>query len=515
MLYSLNAPSDRLVPSANSWLAAWGNNKKLMTDKQTSTDAPATSDMSVECRVATGDSKIQHTGYQSCPHDALTTHSNMTPKLYILLASSTAASLLTLYLLRRRARKRAKRVADRAIGHVVDGPLIDTEDPALRERILQSAKRRASKWMTFQLKEPPTAMPGQVGGRGDDKAPILSLGPEYVLKPVNAKEYRGLREVAFYESVELASYHNKAIQTEMLPENPDSKEATSSSRFLEYFDVLAMTLAILLGDPVVAASETTLLSSWATIKREIEVLRRLSLFTASYYGVVENIQPQVGVGGEGQRYHILLQDVTSSFRRPCVMDIKIGTQTFEPDSSLEKQDKERRKYGEHQIAFGFRLVGMRKYDPTHPAADQYGYLIWDKHYGRSLTSMESLIDAFTTFFRASSNGQNDILGSGKIRRKAVASVLGLVRSLRHRFEDNQCLAFYSSSLLIVYDAEDNSDYANLRMVDFGHVRRQAGGDPGYQHGLRTLSSILVELLEEEPTSRGSSPVAERERLMTV
>jgi hypothetical protein len=132
-----------------------------------------------------------------------------------------------------------------------------------------------------------------------------------------------------------------------------------------------------------------------------------------------------------------------------------------------------------------------------------------------LTSMESLIDAFTTFFRASSNGQNGILGSGKIRRKAVASVLGLVRSLRHRFEDNQCLAFYSSSLLIVYDAEADSDYANLRMVDFGHVRRQAGGDPGYQHGLQTLSSILLELLEEEPTSRGSSPVAERERLMTV
>ena len=439
----------------------------------------------------------------------------MTRRFYILLASSTVASLCTLCLLRRRARKRAKRVADRAIRHVVDGPLIDTQDPVLRERILQSAMKRASKWMTFQSEEPPTAMSGQVGGRGDGKAPILSLGPDYVLKPVHAKDYRGLREVAFYESVELASYHNKAMHTEMLPEISETEEATHPSRLLEYFDVLAMTLAILLGDPVVAASETTLLSSWATMKREIEVLRRLSLFTASYYGVVENIQPQIGVGGEAQRHHILLHDVTSSFRRPCVMDIKMGTQTYEPDSSLEKQDKERRKYGVHQTTFGFRMVGMRKYDPTHPDADQHGYLMWDKHYGRSLTTMESLIDAFTTFFRGSRDGQNAVLGSGKVRRKAVASVLGLVRSLRHRFEDNRCLAFYSSSVLIVYDAEADTDYANLRMVDFGHVRRQAGGDAGYQRGLQTLSSILLELLEEEPTSGGSSPAPERERFMTV
>lgn len=441
----------------------------------------------------------------------------MTRQLYALLASSTLASICTLCLLRRRARERAKRVADRASQHVVDGPLIDTRDPVLRERILQSAMKRASKWMAFRLGKSPTAMAGQVGGRAHDKAPILSLEPDYILKPVYAKEYRGLREVAFYESIELASHQNKSIQGEILLETSEADDAKTSSRFLEYFDVLAMTLAILLRDPVVTGSETTLLASWKSVEQEIEVLRRLSLFTASYYGVVENIQSPTDVGGceEGreQLHHILLQDVTSSFRRPCVMDLKIGTQTYEPDSSLEKQDKERRKYGEHQTTFGFRMVGMRRYDPTHPDADQDGYLIWDKHYGRSLTTMETLVDAFTTFFQATSDGQNATVP--EVRLKVVASVLGLVRSLRHRFENNQCLAFYSSSLLIVYDAVADTDYANLRMVDFGHVRRQAGGDVGYQHGLQTLSSILLELLPNEPMSGSSSSLPERGRLLTV
>jgi Inositol polyphosphate kinase len=127
--------------------------------------------------------------------------------------------------------------------------------------------------------------------------------------------------------------------------------------------------------------------------------------------------------------------------------------------------------------------------------------------------METLVDAFTTFFQATGDGQNATIP--EVRLKVVASVLGLVRSLRHRFENNQCLAFYSSSLLIVYDAVADTDYANLRMVDFGHVRRQAGGDVGYQHGLQTLSSILLELLPNEPMSGSSSPLPEHGPLMTV
>ena len=65
------------------------------------------------------------------------------------------------------------------------------------------------------------------------------------------------------------------------------------------------------------------------------------------------------------------------------------------------------------------------------------------------------------------------------------------------FEDNQSLAFYSSSLFLVYEGDGTQgDVVNLKMIDFGHVVRRVGGDPGYLYGLKNISVILKEILEE-------------------
>jgi hypothetical protein len=426
----------------------------------------------------------------------------MTQRLYVLLASSSVATLCTLKLLQWRARKRAKLVADRAQSHVIEGPLIDTCNVAVRKRILPNAIKRASKWMSFQLENPPTPMVGQIGGRNTEKAPILKLEPDYILKPVQAKEYRGLREVAFYESIKLASSQNNNSNNTARSELLDFK--TAPSWLLEHCDLVAMWLAILLQDSVVAGSETTLLSSWKSMERETDLLRRLQRFTASYYGVVDTISEPLQLN----QHHILMQDVTASFSKPCVMDIKMGTQTYEPDASSEKKRRESEKYAQ-QTTFGFRVVGMRKYEPSHVDSDENGYRNWDKHHGRSLSTREAVTEAFATFFRGepsessssdfnynNNNEHESSSTTGKLRTRSIANVQSLLRSLGTRFDENHSLGFYSSSILIVYDAP-NSDRANLRMIDFGHVRRQAGGDPGYRHGLKTLSSILADLVQDE------------------
>jgi Inositol polyphosphate kinase len=452
----------------------------------------------------------------------------MTRQLYVLLASSTLATLVSLQLLQWRARARAKQVASRAESLVGDGPLLDvtTTNPNMRDMVIQSAMKRASKWMAFQLeKSNITGMVGQLGGRDVTKAPILKLEPDYILKPVQTKEFRGLREIAFYEAIESASHGTAA---KVMHSDHSESVAPPSSWWLEYCDILAMTIAILLRDSVVAGYETALLTSWKAKERETDLLRRLSLFTASYYGVVQNIRipddctqqdADDTVGHPSPRHHILLHDVTSSFCRPCVMDLKMGTQTYEPDASWEKQTKESSKYV-HQMTFGFRLVGMRKYEPNHQDSDKHGYRTWDKHYGRSLTTMEAVIDAFATFFRKPIHDDTPSVDDGNVpignlNTKSIMSVHSLLRSLRKRFHENKSLAFYSSSILIVYDAVHDSDHANLRMIDFGHVRRQKGGDPGYGHGLQTLSSILEELLQQERQSMAHGPTSERQRLMTI
>ena len=449
----------------------------------------------------------------------------MTRQLYALLASSTLVTLVSLQLLQWRARARAKQVASRAQSLVGDGPLLNvtTTNPNMRDMVLQSAMKRASKWMAFQLDQSTiTHMVGQLGGRDVTKAPILKLEPDFILKPVQIKEYRGLREIAFYEAIESASHGSAA---KVIHSDHSESVTPPSSWWLEYCDMLAMTIAILLRDSVVAGYETTLLASWKTKERESELLRRLSLFTTSYYGVVQNIRPlddcthehaDGTVGHSSPRHHILLHDVTSSFRRPCVMDLKMGTQTYEPDASWEKQTKESSKYV-HQMTFGFRLVGMRKYEPNHQDSDKHGYRTWDKYYGRSLTTMEAVIETFATFFTEPVHDDVDdhAVPIGNLDTKSIISVLSLLRSLRKRFDENESLAFYSSSILIVYDAVHDSDHANVRMIDFGHVRRQKGGDPGYRQGLQTLSSILEELLQQEQQSTAVGTKSERQRLLTI
>jgi hypothetical protein len=47
-------------------------------------------------------------------------------------------------------------------------------------------------------------MVGQVGGVSVHKNPLLTLAPDYVLKPL-LLDHRGIREIAFYEAIRILS----------------------------------------------------------------------------------------------------------------------------------------------------------------------------------------------------------------------------------------------------------------------------------------------------------------------
>ena len=72
--------------------------------------------------------------------------------------------------------------------------------------------------------------------------------------------------------------------------------------------------------------------------------------------------------------YLQLEDITSKYKKPCVIDIKVGKITYDPDASEEKKRKESTKYPPlHKIGFqlrGFRvrnykslrlIVGMKQY----------------------------------------------------------------------------------------------------------------------------------------------------------
>ena len=194
---------------------------------------------------------------------------------------------------------------------------------------------------------------------------------------------------------------------------------------------------------------------------------------------------------------------------------------------------------------------MRFYDPAHPLADATGFRCFLKPYGRSLTTMEELKEAFRLYFtgglvgpETATNSTTDVNMNGEaisksetpngeapndspksprngkskpmrpppspsrplsptekpsIRTRSISSLLVHLRPLVRWFEENKSLRFYASSLLIVYegDISADTDVASIKMIDFGRVRREGGGDTGYMHGLNTIQNIFTDLLEEE------------------
>lgn len=194
----------------------------------------------------------------------------------------------------------------------------------------------------------------------------------------------------------------------------------------------------------------------------------------------------------------------------------------EPDSSPEKRAREYGKYP-LQTQFGFRIVGMRFYDPTHSDADMKGYRYYEKSYGRSLTTRSELMEAFQLFFSAgccipeteNSDGSNGVantspskqspssslLTSSRIRRRTISNALVQLRPIRRWFEENKSLRFYASSLLFIYEGDvtnsPNPDMTTVKMIDFGRVRRESGGDQGYITGLSTVKNIFADLLADD------------------
>ena len=359
--------------------------------------------------------------------------------------------------------------------------MFDYSDSASSKLIIDLANQRAKRWMSLRVSNA-QYMVGQVGGKSHRKRPILILDA-FVMKPVNP-DHRGIREVAFYEAIQAAS---------------------KRSGFKTYCSVFG---------PKICDEKT----KEAQIEKETKLLHRLEPFTARYFGTIEYNQNQplhdekatkktnLGPFDTSLNSYILLNNVTKTFSKPCVLDIKLGTETFEPDAPEDKKLYELNKYP-RQSDFGFRLTAMRVYNPLSEKADECGYVYYPKQFGRSLGTRESLKQAMTIFF-GGSNLSKEIRDN---RGAAIQRILSRLKLIKGWFRDNKSFAFYGSSILIIYegDTEHNEDMGRAKMIDFGRVRRKIGGDFGYLKGLTTLIGLLEEILKESFLETSKYIVAER------
>jgi 1D-myo-inositol-tetrakisphosphate 5-kinase/inositol-polyphosphate multikinase len=355
----------------------------------------------------------------------------------------------------------------------------------------------------------PTRMAEQVGGISKHKHPVMTMKPHFLLKPLRlhtirkreskdgiknvTKTYRGIRELAFYESIQSAS--DLASTDELLADlyrfiyKLDTRgsvlriltlcssihETTNSCG--HSLDTLPLLVAFFLGDPSTVRMIKSYVQSCCNHLEEMKSLGRLAVFTSPYYGLFD-LNDSNGDTATQQPY-LLLRDLTAPFDRPNVIDIKMGTQTYEPTAPLSKQHREFNKYPQ-QSDIGFRIVAMRMYSFGE---DKYQYR--DKSFGTSLQSRRDIVDALTMFF------------SGAFGTSLLLSrLIDELNEIKTWFEEqNASLAFYSSSILIIYEGSPTNTLIDpsLKMIDFAHVCRKKGGDKGYLRGIENLICILSEI----------------------
>lgn len=264
-------------------------------------------------------------------------------------------------------------------------------------------------------------------------------------------------------------------------------------------------------------------------------------FMPPFHGlvVVEDESEESGAGKSKSpkppKRYLALDDLTSSsrYRRPCVMDIKVGVQAWDEDASVPKIHKEASKYPTQQTV-GFRLTGMRVWDkrpaftrtkkellqagdgdehrvarlknagqdegnghfPAYSASharllggdskeDEYHY----NYHPQGAYREHGRAFGYSLDAKTLEEGFREFLFDGeRVRIELIPSFLQRLLDLRKWMLRQDSFRFYGSSLLFIYEGEDQDQDQDqgqasapsssrlplpvgveVKMIDFAHV----------------------------------------------
>lgn len=202
--------------------------------------------------------------------------------------------------------------------------------------------------------------------------------------------------------------------------------------------------------------------------------------------------------------YIVLEDVTSSFKKPSIMDLKMGTRQYSDTMPREKiARKKQRSLITTSNELGVRVAGIRSFEST----ESCGHYHMNKMQGRELNT-DTIQDAFRMFF----------FDGKEIHIAAIERILLKLRNIIELIKLCDSVRLYCCSLLLVYESDKIGKLnfkTDIRIIDFAEFQTRSGDgemydgpDEGFLRGLESLVRLLGNLIRENKDKIKETPEKE-------